>query len=199
MTLFALPLDEVAATSDDCYTPRWVFDAMGLRFDLDVAAPVGGPWHVPCERYYTAADDGLSQPWDGLVWCNPPYSNFAAWAARWAEHDRAVLMGFELPEVKWKRATYAAAEAVALIACYFGRPGDSKPFRLRQSIFVAFRGVGTEPAERLAAASPYGAALYGAPQSPVPFVDAAPLDGFADRSHERDGTPNRSTDEWSSK
>ena len=26
-------------TSDDCYTPRWVFDAMGLEFDLDVAAP----------------------------------------------------------------------------------------------------------------------------------------------------------------
>ena len=33
--------------------------------------------------------------------------------------------------------------------------------RLRQSIFVAFRGVGVEPAERLAAASPYGAVLYG--------------------------------------
>jgi hypothetical protein len=28
-------------------------------------------------------------------------------------------------------------------------------------VFVAFRGVGTEPAERLAAADPYGAVLYG--------------------------------------
>jgi hypothetical protein len=58
------------------YTPRWVFDAMRLSFDLDVAAPVGGPRHVPAMRYYTPDDDGLSQPWDGLVWCNPPYSHF---------------------------------------------------------------------------------------------------------------------------
>ena len=26
--------------NDECYTPQWVFDAMGLRFDLDVAAPI---------------------------------------------------------------------------------------------------------------------------------------------------------------
>ena len=24
------------------------------RLDLDVAAPPGGPWHVPCDRYFTA-------------------------------------------------------------------------------------------------------------------------------------------------
>jgi hypothetical protein len=75
-TLFMLPSDAYVVTSDDCYTPRWVFDAMRLSFDLDVAAPVGGPRHVPAMRYYTPDDDGLSQPWDGLVWCNPPYSHF---------------------------------------------------------------------------------------------------------------------------
>lgn len=84
--LFSLPSDLIAVTTDDCYTPRWVFDAMGLRFDLDVAAPPGGPWHVPCERFYTAEDDGLTSPWDGLVWCNPPYSDYTAWAARFASH-----------------------------------------------------------------------------------------------------------------
>lgn len=160
MTLFTLPADAVETTSDDCYTPRWVFDAMGLEFDLDVAAPVGGPWHVPCKRYFTAADDGLSQPWDGLVWCNPPYSGFLPWAERWATHERGVLMGYELPQVRWKRAVYGAADALALIDCEFYRP-DGKSYRLRQSIFVAFRGVGPRPAERLAAASPYGAVLYG--------------------------------------
>ena len=65
--LFPLPSDLIAVTSDDCYTPRWVFDAMALEFDLDVAAPPGGPWHVPCKRYYTAEEDGLAQPWEGLV------------------------------------------------------------------------------------------------------------------------------------
>jgi hypothetical protein len=32
-TLFPLPEEMIEHTSDDCYTPRWVFDAMGLRFE----------------------------------------------------------------------------------------------------------------------------------------------------------------------
>lgn len=158
--LFSLPTDEIAVTSDDCYTPRWVFDAMGLRFDLDVAAPVGGAVAVPCDRYFTATDDGLSQPWDGLVWCNPPYSNYAPWAERFAAHDRAVLMGFLLPQVRWTKCALQSADAVAIIGCEFNRPGG-KLFRLRQPTFVAFRGVGVKPAEQLAAADPFGAVLYG--------------------------------------
>ncbi|HEU4542996.1 MAG TPA: DNA N-6-adenine-methyltransferase [Jiangellaceae bacterium] len=158
--LFALPTDAVAITSNECYTPRWVFDAMGLHFDLDVAAPPGGPWHVPCDRYFTAADDGLAQPWDGLVWCNPPYSDYAPWADRFAVHDRIALMGILLPEVRWFPAVFQAVESVAMISCDFAHPGG-KTVRLRQQVFVAFRGVGSGPAERLAAADPYGAALYG--------------------------------------
>src|SRR5690606_27472153 len=100
-TLFSMAADSVAITSDDCYTPRWVFDAMGLHFDLDVAAPIGGPWHVPCDRYYTAVDDGLDSPWEGIVWCNPPYSDFERWADRWIAHDRGVLLGYQLPQVRW--------------------------------------------------------------------------------------------------
>jgi hypothetical protein len=159
-SLFSLPSDSFKITSDDCYTPRWIFDAMALRFDLDVAAPPGGPWHVPCERYYTAEDDGLSQPWDGLVWCNPPYSNFLPWAERFANTPRAVIMGFALPRCKWFKVAMDASEAVSLITVIFVKP-DGRKFELRQQVFVAFRGVGPGPAERLAAADPYGAVLYG--------------------------------------
>lgn len=169
-TLFALPSDAFVQTSDDCYTPRWVFDAMGLRFDLDVAAPPGGPWHVPCDRWYTAQDDGLAQPWDGLVWCNPPYSSYWSWADRWIAHDRGVLLGYHLPQVRWTRPVFGAADAVAFTCAGSGGGGgggfikpDGSVVRLRQPVFVAFRGVGIEPAERLAAADPYGAVLYGRP------------------------------------
>lgn len=158
--LFELPADSVKVTTDDCYTPRWVFDAMGLHFDLDVAAPIGGPWHVPCDHYFTAEDDGLAQRWDGLVWCNPPYSNYTPWADRFARHDRMALMGILLPEVRWFPTVMRAAEAVAMISCDFARP-NGKSVRLRQQVFVAFRGVGREPADRLAHADPYGASLYG--------------------------------------
>jgi len=159
-SLFSLPTDAYAVTSDDCYTPRWVFEAMGLHFDLDVAAPPGGPWHVPCDRYYTAADDGLAQPWEGLVWCNPPYSKFLPWAERWAVARSAVLMGLATARSRGRMTALRHADAVAFIDVQFERQG--LPLRdVPTVVFVAFRGVGTKPAERLAAADPRGAVLYG--------------------------------------
>ena len=160
MTLFSVGDADVAPTADDCYTPRWVFDAMGLHFDLDAAAPVGGPLHVPCDRYYTAADDGLSLPWDGNTWCNPPYSNFGPWARKWAEADQAALMGTYTPGTSWFPDVFGAADAVAFITCEFLRP-SLPPIRPMHGLFVAFRGLGTKPAARLAAADRFGAVLYG--------------------------------------
>lgn len=79
------PLDDTL-DSDAWYTPPWIFDGLGLTFDLDVAAPADPlPW-LPARRRYTVADDGLALPWDGLVWCNPPYSSPTHWCRRWAEH-----------------------------------------------------------------------------------------------------------------
>lgn len=54
-------------------TPQDVFDCLEARFgpfDLDAAAT---PENTKCVRYFTTADDGLSQAWTGTVWCNPPY------------------------------------------------------------------------------------------------------------------------------
>lgn len=158
--LFPLPADSVAITSDDCYTPRWVFDAMGLRFNLDVAAPVGGAPNVPADRHLTAEDDGLTHPWPGVVWCNPPYSRVTPWAQRWAGHPSGAFMATYAPETYWFPRVMGAADAVAFISCKFARP-DAEPIKPRHGVFVAFRGVGIEPAERLAAADKYGAVLYG--------------------------------------
>lgn len=83
---------EDALDTDAWYTPAWVFDGLGLTFDLDVAAPADPlPW-LPAMNRYTVADDGLTQPWHGTVWCNPPYSAPTAWCRRWAEHDSGCLL-----------------------------------------------------------------------------------------------------------
>ena len=78
---------EDSLDTDAWYTPEWVFDGLGVRFDLDVAAPDGGLGWLPAEAHYSVADDGLSMPWHGWVWCNPPYSAPTAWCRRWAEHE----------------------------------------------------------------------------------------------------------------
>lgn len=81
-----------ARATDERYTPAWLFDAMGLAFALDVAAPAGGvPW-IPAELHYSAADDGLARPWRGLVWCNPPFSHPEPWVRKWVEHGSGVLL-----------------------------------------------------------------------------------------------------------
>lgn len=86
--LFAVPQEQT--TSDDYYTPAWVFERMGIRFDLDVCAPPGGiPW-IPADRFYTQEDDGLASPWSGRVWMNPPYSDVTPWWDRFAEHGNGV-------------------------------------------------------------------------------------------------------------
>ncbi|MBF0326024.1 MAG: hypothetical protein HQL42_13265 [Alphaproteobacteria bacterium] len=58
--------------SDDWYTPPDISEALGLIFDLDPCSPGPGHW-VPALRIYTKGDDGLAQPWEGLVWMNPPF------------------------------------------------------------------------------------------------------------------------------
>ena len=81
-----------ALDSDAWYTPPWIFDGLGVEFDLDVAAPAEPLAWIPARHRYTVADDGLALPWFGLVWCNPPYSAPTAWCRRWAEHPDGFLL-----------------------------------------------------------------------------------------------------------
>ena len=53
-----------------------------------------------------------------------------------------------------------AADAVAFISVKFEKP-DGTLIKPRHGVAVAFRGVGVEPAERLAAATQFGAVMYG--------------------------------------
>ena len=71
--------------SDDWYTPSWLLNGLGIEFSMDVAAP-DRRTHVQCVTSLTVADDGLLTPWEGVVWCNPPYSNPAPWCRKWANH-----------------------------------------------------------------------------------------------------------------
>ncbi len=89
--LFEIGPADVATTTDDYYTPPWIFDAAGLIFDMDVSAPVDPSRRTcPARRYLTPVEDGLTQPWDGLVWMNPPFSGTAAWVERFARHGSGV-------------------------------------------------------------------------------------------------------------
>lgn len=109
---------------DDWYTPGWLFDQLGLTFDVDVCAPARSDMRtVPARRYYTEIDDGLAHQWDGLVWCNPPYSDAAPWTSRWLAHGNGLLLTHIPANASWAVDVWQRANAaVWLQAMHFERP-----------------------------------------------------------------------------
>lgn len=96
--------------NDEWLTPPHILATLG-RFDLDPCAPVVRPW-ATAGRHYTAQDNGLSQPWHGRVWCNPPYGQEASrWLERLAEHGTGTALIFARTETQmffehvWGKAT----------------------------------------------------------------------------------------------
>lgn len=63
--------DAPDGSSDEFYTPKWILDTLP-RIDLDPCSPPHRP--VPAARHFVLPVDGLSEPWGGTVFCNPPYS-----------------------------------------------------------------------------------------------------------------------------
>ena len=108
--------DKKENLSVDWYTPKWVFDEMGVEFDLDPCAPKGGvPW-IPAKRSLSLEDDGLTQPWEGLVWLNPPYGKHTPlWLEKMHKHRNGVALLFARTDCIWFHKYCATADAVLFL------------------------------------------------------------------------------------
>jgi len=84
----------VGAT-DEWYTPKFIFDGIGLMFDLDPCSPGAGIGFVPARRIYTKVDDGLAQSWRGLVFMNPPFggrNGQVPWLQKFVDHGNGIAL-----------------------------------------------------------------------------------------------------------
>lgn len=106
--------DSVAAdTTTEWFTPGFLFDAMGIRFDLDPASPGQKvtPW-IPANHFYTS--HGLEREWFGTIWLNPPYGRevLPLWLEKFAQHRNGVALVPERTSTKWWQELVARADLI---------------------------------------------------------------------------------------
>lgn len=97
-------------------TPPELIDRLG-PFDLDPCFSEPRPWPTAHEHYGPDAAGGMGgllAPWNGLVWCNPPYDREAEkWLAKCADHGNAIALIFARTETAaFHRQVWRRADAV---------------------------------------------------------------------------------------
>ncbi len=104
-----------AGLKDEWLTPLNIITALG-PFDLDPCAPIVRPWPTAA-AHYTLDDDGLSKPWDGNVWLNPPYGpKTKLWMERLAQHGNGIALIFGRTETDcFFKAVWGRADAMLFI------------------------------------------------------------------------------------
>lgn len=78
-----------SSKSNEWSTPQSYFDSVRLEFwefDLD---PAADETNHKAARFFTIADDWLSQSWFWKVWCNPPYGrDLRKWVKKCFDESR---------------------------------------------------------------------------------------------------------------
>lgn len=110
--------------NNEWYTPQYIIDAarktMG-KIDLDPASSDIANRTVRATTYYSKDDDGLSKPWFGNIWLNPPYAKeligkFAsAIKNRCNDYDQAIILVNNGTETEWFHDISSVASAICLV------------------------------------------------------------------------------------
>jgi hypothetical protein len=167
--------------SVEWYTPKSLFDALGLTFDLDPASPNPPvPW-VPAEKFYSEQGEYLA--WCGRVWLNPPYGPAAVpFIERMIQHNNGLLL---LPSRTETRIFQKAAEAATAVVflrdrLHFVRPDGHQSRASFASVLMSF---GIDP--DIAAALDWADLGWGVAQKRAD-VDAQ-LNGWPDEPRDLTG------------
>lgn len=134
--------------TDDWITPRWVINAFDNLsgdnfFYLDPCISMTQPWPT-AKVGYTIRDDGLSKPWEGRIWLNPPYGpHTKKWVRELIRYGNGVALIFARLETElWQDHIFPNASGLLFpkkrIA--FARPNGVTPRSTAgaPSAFIAF-------------------------------------------------------------
>jgi hypothetical protein len=107
----------VQGSTNDWLTPRALLQRLGT-FDLDPCGCPSMPWRTATNTYFLPEHDGLTEPWHGRVFCNPPYgNNVGNWAQRMSAHGNGIMLIFARVETStWQQEIFPFADATLLLA-----------------------------------------------------------------------------------
>lgn len=109
---------ETPGNSDEWYTPKYIFEALGCTFDLDVAAPEEGPLHVPCDRWISKRVDAFNCAWQGFIWMNPPFggrNSLKRWIASFIRHGNGIALTPDRTSAPWFQIAASDADATLFL------------------------------------------------------------------------------------
>lgn len=125
--LALLRLCQENVDSDEWYTPPHIIQSLG-EFDLDPAIGPLAPRTAAAS--YGPDVNGLTMPWFGRVWLNPPFSGAAPWIDRLREHGNGIALVFSRTDAKWFQQ---AVQAAGCMFAMHGRIAFSRPAHCEKS------------------------------------------------------------------
>jgi hypothetical protein len=113
--------EQSVGRSDEWYTPKYVFEALGETFDLDVAHPgldaktkAGAlvDW-IPAKRVLSSG--ALEEEWTGFVWMNPPFGKrmgVVPWLEKFFAHGDGIALTPDRTPCPWWQEFSPRADAI---------------------------------------------------------------------------------------
>jgi ParB family chromosome partitioning protein len=101
---------------DEQYTPTHVVEAVRRvlgGIDLDPASCEVANAVVRATNIWTMSSNGLINPWEGRVFCNPPYSRVAPWVDRFVDAYGIMLVNADTSAI-WFHKLMDRCDAVCL-------------------------------------------------------------------------------------
>jgi hypothetical protein len=103
--------------SDEWFTPRYIFEALGEEFDVDVAAAPSGCGYVPAKAFIR--DLALLSRWHGFVWMNPPFggvNNVVEWIERFLLHRNGIALLPDQTSARWFQRLAKRSDGILFVS-----------------------------------------------------------------------------------
>jgi hypothetical protein len=99
------------------FTPKVFIDVLG-PFDLDPCTQSKRPFNTAKLHYCgDLNEDGLTLPWNGRVWLNPPYGkSTGTWLETLANHGNGIALVFARTETQWAQITLDKCDGVNFLS-----------------------------------------------------------------------------------